>query len=90
MVICVIIPGTVKSQTIDIASLYSKKTLQAERVKQQQGLYKYSLLPLLSMQPDSTNEYSFESALGAISQFMIKNDTTKQIVDKLVMNCVGF
>ena len=81
-----VLPFTGMSQTFDIASLYSKKTLQIERAKQQQGLYKYSLIPLLTMQPDSTNEYSFESGLGAISQFMIKNDTTKKIVDKLVVN----
>ncbi len=72
-----------KGQSINKASLYSPKTLQQERIKQQAGLWKYSILPLLQLKPDSTNEHQFRSALWAIGQFMLRNDTTKQILEKL-------
>ena len=66
--------------------LYSKKTLLSERQKQDAALWKYSVLPVMRMVPDSTNESQFQSALWAISQFMLKNDTTRLIVDNLVKN----
>ena len=78
--------SSVYSQPINKASLFSQKTLQQERIKQDAGLWKYSILPLLQIQPDSTNEHQFQSALWAISQFMLKNDTTRQILDSLFAN----
>jgi hypothetical protein len=74
------------SQPINKSSLYSPKTLQQERIKQQAGLWKYSILPVLNLTPDSTNEHQFQGALWAISQFMLQNDTTKQILDSLFAN----
>ncbi|MEO7310291.1 MAG: hypothetical protein ABIX01_07845 [Chitinophagaceae bacterium] len=79
--------ATVSSaQPIDKSSLYSPKTLQQERVKQEAGLWKYGILPVLKLTPDSTNEHQFQGALWAISQFMLKNDTTRQILDTLFAN----
>ncbi len=75
-----------KGQPINKASLYSPKTLQQERIKQQAGLWKYSILPVLNLTPDSTNEHQFQGALWAISQFMLTNDTTRQIIDNLFTN----
>jgi len=75
-----------KAQPIDKSALFSVKTLAAERQKQDAGLWKYTILPLLQLQPDSTNEHQFQSGLWAISQFILRNDTTRQIVDKLFAN----
>jgi len=88
LLICAIaaITSSAYCQPIDKASLFSQKTLQQERTKQDAGLWKYSIMPLLQMQPDSTNEHQFQGALWAISQFMLRNDTSKQIVDKLFAN----
>ncbi|MES2774920.1 MAG: hypothetical protein V4722_12085 [Bacteroidota bacterium] len=74
------------AQPIDKSTIYSPKTLQQERIKQQAGLWKYGILPVLKLTPDSTNEHLFQGALGAISQFMLKNDTTRQILDSLFAN----
>ena len=71
------------SQPILASSIYAKQTLYAERVKRREGLYKYTLLPLLSQTVDSTNEYSFQTALWSISQYGLKNDTTRRLVDTL-------
>lgn len=71
------------AQPVDAAALYSKHTLQSERVKRREGLYKYTLLPLLKQQPDTNNVGQFQSALWAISQYMLRNDTTRQIIDTL-------
>lgn len=80
------ISSLVYSQPIDKATLFSQKTLQQERIKQQAGLWKYSILPVLNLTADSTNEHQFQGALWAISQFMLKNDTTKQILNSLFTN----
>ena len=72
-----------KAQPIDVATLYSKQTLQSERVKRREGIYKNTILPLLKLLPDTNNIYQFQSALWAISQYMLRNDTTRQLVDTL-------
>jgi hypothetical protein len=71
------------AQPITAASIYAKQTLYAERLKRRDGLYKYTILPLLRQSPDSTNEFQFLSALWSISQYMLRNDTTRQLVDTL-------
>jgi hypothetical protein len=72
-----------KAQPVDATTLYSKHTLQSERIQRRNGLYKYTILPLLKLQPDTNNIGQFQSALWAISQYMLRNDTTQQIVDTL-------
>lgn len=70
-------------QPIDASTLYSKYTLQPERQKRREGLYRYTIIPALKMQPDTTNQESFQSALWTISQYMLQNDTARQIIDTL-------
>ncbi len=72
-----------KAQPITASTLYSKHTLQSERIKRREGVYKNTILPLLKLQPDTNNIGQFQSALWAISQYMLRNDTTKVLIDTL-------
>jgi hypothetical protein len=78
-----LLPFSGHAQPIPLASIYARQTLYAERLKRREGLYKYTILPLLRQSPDSTNEFQFQSALWSISQYMLRNDTTRQLVDTL-------
>jgi len=71
------------AQPIDKGSIFSPKTKLAERTKQDAGLWKYTILPVLNLRADTTNENQFQAALWSISQYMLKNDTTRRIVDSL-------
>ncbi len=81
---CLLLSATCFSQPTLYSSIYAKQTLNTERVKRREGLYKYTILPLLNQSPDSTNEFSFQTALWNISQYALKNDTTRRIVDTLI------
>lgn len=72
------------TQPVLASSIYAKQTLYAERMKRREGLYKFTLLPLLRQSPDSTNEFQFQTALWSISQYGLKTDTTRQLVDTLL------
>ncbi len=53
-------------------------TLQSERQKLKKSLYERTIQQSFSLSPDSTNEYRYQSAFWAISQFMISDSSVME------------
>jgi hypothetical protein len=56
-------------------TIQSSFTLQSERNKLKKTLYERTIQQSFSLNPDSTNEYRYQSAFWAISQFMVADSS---------------
>jgi hypothetical protein len=56
-------------------TIQSSFTLQSERLKLKKTLYERTIQQSFSVSPDSTNEYRYQSAFWAISQFMVSDSS---------------